>query len=88
MIRNKKKIYDEPAPVILMLIASSTSCIVISDKHTKMQPKAVNLALDFISSCDTNNKFILCSESYEPYQFKETKYSKTLRKMSRVLAKF
>ena len=40
------------------------------------EAKAVDLALDFISTCDANNKFIIFSdlliESNEPYQFKES----------------
>ena len=51
------------------------------------EAKAVDLALDFISTCDANNKFIifsdsLCIESNEPYQFKESTDSETFRKMS------
>ena len=37
--------------------------------------KAVDLALDFIRTCDANNKLIM--ESYEPYQFKESRDSET-----------
>ena len=33
------------------------------------EAKAVDLALDFIRTCDTNNN---CIENYEPYQFKES----------------
>ena len=54
------------------------------------EAKAVDLALDFISTCDANNKFIIFSdslfsfriESNEPYQFKESTDSETFRKMS------
>ena len=50
-------------------------CAVISDNHSNMQrmpddssiftaeAKAIDLALDFISSCDANNKFIIFSDS-------------------------
>ena len=43
------------------------------------EAKAIDLALDFISTCDANNKFIIFSE---PYQFKESTDSETFRKMS------
>ena len=76
-------------------------CAVISGNHSNMQcipddlsiftaeAKAVDLALDFISTSDTNNIFFyifslaFCIESYEPYPFKESTDSETLRKMSR-----
>ena len=75
---------------------SKVGCAVISDNHSNMQripddssiftakAKAIDLALDFISTCDANNKFILffCNESNEPYQFKESTGSETFRKMS------
>ena len=50
-------------------------CAIISDNHINMQRipddssiftdevKAVDLALYFISTCDTNNKFIVFSDS-------------------------
>ena len=50
-------------------------CAVISGNHSKMrrkpddstiftaEAKAVDLALDFITTCDTNNKFIIFSDS-------------------------
>ena len=50
-------------------------CAVISDNHSNMQhipdgssiftaeAKAIDLALDFISTCDANNKFIIFSDS-------------------------
>ena len=41
------------------------------------EAKAVDLALDCIRTCDTNNKFIVFSDS-----FKESTDSKTFRKMS------
>ena len=53
------------------------------------EAKAVDIALDFIRICDTNNTFIIFSDSlsllnnYEPYQFKESTDSETFRKMSR-----
>ena len=49
---------------------SKVGCAVISDNHSNMQripddssiftaeAKAIDLALDFISTCDVNNKFI------------------------------
>ena len=55
---------------------SKVGCAVISDNHSNMQripddssiftaeAKAVDLALDFISTCDANNKFIIFSYSY------------------------
>ena len=54
---------------------SKAGCAVISDNHSNMQripddssiftaeAKAVDLALDFIRICDTNNKFIIFSDS-------------------------
>ena len=54
---------------------SKVGCAVISDNHSNMQripddssiftaeAKAIELALDFISTCDTNNKFIIFSDS-------------------------
>ena len=48
------------------------------------EAKAVDLALDFISTCNANNKFSIFSDSlsvfHEPYQFKESTNSETLRK--------
>ena len=46
------------------------------------EAKVVDLTLDFIRTCDTNNRFIifsdsLCIENYEPYQFKESTNSET-----------
>ena len=79
---------------------SKVGCAVISDNHSNMQripdvtsiftaeAKAIDLALDFIGTCDANNKFIIfsdslfCIESNEPYQFKESTDSETFRKMS------
>ena len=79
---------------------SKVGCAVISGNHSNMQripddssiftaeAKAVDLALDFIRTCDTNNKFIMFSDSLsvlkaKPYQFKGSTDSETLRKMSR-----
>ena len=54
---------------------SKVGCAVISDNHSNMQripddssiftaeAKAIGLALDFISPCDANNKFIIFSDS-------------------------
>ena len=55
-------------------------CAVISDNHINMQhipddssiftaeAKAVDLALNFIWTCDTNNKFIVFSDSLSVLQ--------------------
>ena len=78
---------------------SKVGCTVIPGNHSNMQriaedlpiftaeAKAVDLALDFVRTCDTNNKFIifsdsLCIDSHEPCQFKESSDSETFRKMS------
>ena len=54
---------------------SKVGCAVISDNHSNMQripddssiftaeAKLIDLALDFISTCDANNKFIIFSDS-------------------------
>ena len=54
---------------------SKVGCAVISDNHSNMQripddssiftaeAEAIDLALDFISTCDANNKFIIFSDS-------------------------
>ena len=54
---------------------SKVGCAVLSDNHSNMQripddssiftaeAKAVDLAFDFISTCDANNKFIISSDS-------------------------
>ena len=44
------------------------------------EAKAIDLALDFISTCDANNKYIIFSDCNEPYQFKESTDSETLKK--------
>ena len=63
---------------------SKVGCAVISDNHSNMQripddssiftaeAKAIDLALDFISTCDANNKFIIFSDwlLLEPTSFK------------------
>ena len=73
---------------------SKVGCAVISDNHSNMQripddssifnaeAKAIDLALDFISTCDAINKLSIFSDCNEPYQFKESTDSETLRKMS------
>ena len=55
---------------------SKVGCAVISGNHSNMQripddssistaeAKAIDLALDFIRTCDTNNKFIIFSDSF------------------------
>ena len=54
---------------------SKVGCAVISDNHSNMhripddssiftaEAKAIDLALDFISTCDANNKFLIFSDS-------------------------
>ena len=56
---------------------SKVGCAVISDNHSYMHclpddssiltaaAKAVDLALDFISTCDANNKFIIFSDTLQ-----------------------
>ena len=76
---------------------SKAGCAVISDNHSNVQripddssifiveAKAVDLALDFISTCDANNKFITFSDSLsvlKAMNFKESTDSETFRKMS------
>ena len=75
---------------------SKVGCAVISDNHSYMQripddssiftaeAKAIDLALDFISTCDANNKFIIFSDTLSvlKYQFKESTDSETSKKMS------
>ena len=64
------------------------------------EAKAVDLALDFIRTCDTHYKFIIFFESLsvlkaiafsiesnEPYQCKESTDSKAFRKLSRASSK-
>ena len=61
--------------ITLLARTSNVTCSVISDNHSNMQripdyssiftaeSKAVDLALDPISTCDANNKFIIFSDS-------------------------
>ena len=46
------------------------------------EAKAVDLALDFIITCDTNNKLII----FKPCKFKESTDLKTLKKCHEALA--
>ena len=46
------------------------------------EAKAVDLALDFVSTCDANINLLYFLTSYEPYQFKESTDSETFRKVS------
>ena len=58
-----------------LILDSKVNCAVISGNHNNMQripddssiftaeAKAVDLALNFIRTCDTNNKFITFSDS-------------------------
>ena len=64
---------------------TQVGCAVISDNHSNIpddspiftaEAKAIDLALDFISTCD------ICIESNEPHQFKKSTDSETFRKMS------
>ena len=79
--------------MFLILIASSISCAVLSDNHSNMQrhipgnssistaeAKAIDLALDFISTCDTYNKAMNHTSSKNPQIQK-------LRKMVRAFGK-
>ena len=68
--KNYKQIYTDGSKE-----DSKVGCAVISDNHSNMQripddssiftaeAKAVDLALDFISTCDTNNNCIIFSDS-------------------------
>ena len=47
----------------------------IPDDSSIAEAKAINLPLDFITTCDANNK----CESNEPYQFKESTDSETFK---------
>ena len=70
VIRIIKKVYTDGSKE-----DSKVGCAVISGNHITMQrmpdnssiftaeAKAVDLALDFIRTCDTNNKFIIFSDS-------------------------
>ena len=69
-LQNRYKNYQQ-----IYTDGSKDGCAVISDNHSNMQripddssiftaeAKAVDLALDFISTCDANNKFIIFSDS-------------------------
>ena len=68
--KNYQQIYTDEAKE-----DSKVGCAVISDNHSNMQripddssiftaeAKAIDLALDFISTCDANNKFVIFSDS-------------------------
>ena len=84
---------------------SKVGCAVISDNHSNMQripddssiftaeAKAVDLALDFIRTCDTNNKFIIFSDSLSVLKAmnhtssKNPQFQKLLEKCHELLAK-
>ena len=83
---------------------SKVGCAVISDNHSNRQripddssiftaeAKAVDLALDFIRTCDTNNRFIIFSDSLSVFKaMKHTSSSnpqiqKLLEKISRAFS--
>ena len=83
---------------------SKVGCVVISDNHSNMQripddssiftaeAKAVDLALDFISTCDANNTFIMFYDSLSELQAvnhtssKNTQIQKLLEKCHELLA--
>ena len=83
---------------------SKVGCAVISDNHSNMQhipgdssiftaeAKAVDLALDFIRTCGTNNKFIIFSDSLSVLKAmhhtssKNTQIQKLLEKCHELLA--
>ena len=90
VIKNYQQIYTDGSKE-----DSKVGCAVIADNHSNMQripddssiftaeAKAIDLALDFISTCDANNKFIIFSDSLsvlKPYQFKEPQIQKLLEK--------
>ena len=68
--KNYQQIYTDGSKEV-----SKVGCAVISDNHSNMQripdnssiftaeAKAIDLALDFIGTCDSNNKFIIFSDS-------------------------
>ena len=84
---------------------SKVGCAVISGNHCNMQcipddpsifttdAKAVDLALDFIRTCDTNNKFIIFSDSLSVLKAmshtssKNPQIQKLLEKCHELLAK-
>ena len=56
-------------------------CIPDDSSIFTAEAKAIDLALDFISTCNANNKFNIFSiESNQPYQFKESTNSEAFRK--------
>ena len=83
---------------------SKVGYAVISENHSNMQlipddssiftaeAKAVDLALDFIRTCDTNNKFIIFSDSLSVLKAmnytssKNPQIQKTFRKMSQAFS--
>ena len=91
--------------MFLILITSSISCAVISDNYSNMQrripgnssistaeAKAIDLALDFISTCNTYNKFGMFSDSLSVLKAMNHTSSKNpqiqkLRKMVRAFGK-
>ena len=51
------------------------------------EAKAVDLALEFIRTCDTNNKFIIFSDSLSVFKaMNHTTDSETFRKMPRAFS--
>ena len=76
---------------------SKVGCAVISDNHSNMQripddssiftaeATAVDLALDFISTCDANNKFIIFSVSLSVLKAMNHTSSKLLEKCHELL---
>ena len=80
---------------------SKVGCAVVSDNHSNIQripddssiftaeAKAVDLALDFMSTCDANYKFIIFSDSLSVLKAlnhtssKNPQIQKLLKKMSR-----
>ena len=78
---------------------SKVGCAVISDNHSNMQhipddssiftaeAKAIDLALDFISTCDANNKFIIFSDSLSVLKAMNHTSSKN-RQIQKLLEKF
>ena len=80
---------------------SKVGCAVLSDNHSNIQripddssiftaeAKAVDLALDFMSTCDANYKFIIFSDSLSVLKAmnhtssKNPQIQKLLKKMSR-----
>ena len=62
-------------------------CIPDGSSMFTPEAKTVDLALDFIRTCDTNNRFIIFSDSLSVLKaMKESTGSKTFRKMSQVIS--